>query len=575
MEDETWSAGSLRLTPSGHLRLVREETVPPHPDLLRVRKAFDEDESAGLFELAARPISGGLPPDLSYWRDFAGRNLTARRHTPVGTTDLEPLPPLSDADATFLILSAPPMQGTEYFSAEVLGRLWSSLDEWIRREAFRAGGLEAFLLKRAPLWRQVGRVCFHLAENKKDADYPFAFLATYAPRISDSARVRFQPLSRALQELAGEGNRKALVRLLTPVQRAADKSPLIRDLLGSNDIYHPLAWTPQEAYRFLQEVPLYEESGLLVRVPDWWARRPRPRVLVSIGNEKRNVLGPEAILDFQVKMALGDDTLTESEWRALLAGGDGLVFLKGQWVEVDRQKLSEALAHWKRVEQEAARQGISFVEGMRLLAGAPADLAATDDKTVRAWSFAEPGTWLKDLLAQLRSPEAITASPTAKDLRAVLRHYQETGVRWLWLLSRLGLGACLADDMGLGKTIQVIALLLMLRGKSRGPSLVVLPASLLANWKAEIERFAPSLRARYLHPSMEAADVTAAPEDLTHTDVVLTTYGMLVRQPWLEALSWNVVILDEAQAIKNPGASGKSSEASARTGTDHPDRHAC
>ncbi len=83
--------------------------------------------------------------------------------------------------------------------------------------------------------------------------------------------------------------------------------------------------------------------------------------MVTIGNEKKNVLGPEAILDFQVTMAVGDDVLTESERKALLAGGDGLAFLKGQWVEVNRERLSEALAHWKRVEQDAADHGISFV----------------------------------------------------------------------------------------------------------------------------------------------------------------------------------------------------------------------
>jgi non-specific serine/threonine protein kinase len=276
--------------------------------------------------------------------------------------------------------------------------------------------------------------------------------------------------------------------------------------------------------------------------------------MVTIGNEKKNVLGPEAILDFQVTMAVGDDVLTESERKALLAGGDGLAFLKGQWVEVNRERLSEALAHWKRVEQDAADHGISFVEGMRLLAGASAGLDAQDDPDVRAWSFAEPGTWLKDLLAQLRSPDALSAPLPAAGLHAVLRRYQETGVQWLGLLSRLGLGACLADDMGLGKTVQVIALLLAMKTEHRGPSLVVLPASLLANWKAEIERFAPSLEARFLHSSVEAEDAVTGPADLAQADVVLTTYGMVVRQAWLEEVSWNAVILDEAQAIKNPGA---------------------
>ena len=462
-----------------------------------------------------------------------------------------------------LLLSAPPMQGAEYLTAEVLPKLWTSLDDWVRREASAAGGLEAFLKNRAPLWRQVGRVCFHLAENRKDPGFPFGFLATYAPRLSESAGIRYQPLSRALQEFAGERNRKALVHLLTPVQRAAERSPLIRELVESNDIYHPLAWTPEEAYRFLQEVPLYEESGVLVRVPDWWARRPRPQVAVRIGSKSRGLLGKDALLDFRVGVALGDTTLTEKEWKELLAGGDGLVFLKGRWVEVDRERLTEALAHWKQVERHAASEGISFVEGMRLLAGAPADLAAAEDENVKAWSFVDAGAWLKDLLASLRSPETIEAILPGGDLHAVLRRYQEGGVRWLWLLSGLGLGACLADDMGLGKTIQVLALLLILQKQSpQCPSLLVLPASLLANWKAEIERFTPSLRARFLHPSIasdapargasRSADVSA--EDLAGADMVFTTYGMLLRQPQLEEMDWNLVVLDEAQAIKNPGA---------------------
>ena len=137
------------------------------------------------------------------------------------------------------------------------------------------------------------------------------------------------------------------------------------------------------------------------------------------------------------------------------------------------------------------------------------------------------------------------------------------GLRWLGFLTRLGLGACLADDMGLGKTIQVIALLLLVKREARAkPSLLVLPASLLANWKAELDRFAPSLRARFVHPSMdaeeksdpEAAVAAQAPAWLSDYDLVVTTYGMLHRQAWISEFSWNLLVLDEAQAIKNPGS---------------------
>jgi non-specific serine/threonine protein kinase len=325
--------------------------------------------------------------------------------------------------------------------------------------------------------------------------------------------------------------------------------------VDSRDIYHPLAWTSDDAYRFLQEIPLYEQSGVLVRVPDWWSRRSRPMVAVKIGSESRGILGLDALLDFRIEVAVGDDSLTEKEIRRLLAGSDGLVFLKGRWVEVDRQKLSEALAHWERMKESAAGEGISFAEGMRLLAGASADLDSPEDPQVAAWSFVEPGAWLNELLEQLRSPEAIESALPGRELHATLRHYQETGVRWLRLLTGLGLGACLADDMGLGKTIQVLGLLLLLRKQKARPSLLVLPASLLANWKAEIERFAPSLRVRFLHQSFgPVPSGPAAGGDLAEIDVVLTTYGMTVRQPWLESINWTLLVLDEAQAIKNPGA---------------------
>lgn len=139
-------------------------------------------------------------------------------------------------------------------------------------------------------------------------------------------------------------------------------------------------------------------------------------------------------------------------------------------------------------------------------------------------------------------------------------------------MTRLGLGACLADNMGLGKTIQVLGLLLHLQrdrpedsGNSvRGkPSLLVVPASLIANWQTEIARFAPSLRVRVAHPSesqdMPTAPATSGPEDnaqetgLAAYDLIITTYGMLGRLEWLRKVHWHLAILNEAQAIKNPG----------------------
>ena len=201
---------------------------------------------------------------------------------------------------------------------------------------------------------------------------------------------------------------------------------------------------------------------------------------------------------------------------------------------------------------------------MRLLSGAtlPGDTIAPPTTTAE-WTGIVPGKALAEAIEDLRSLTSVdNAEP--RGLQTRLRRYQQEGVRWLRFLTQLGLGVCLADDMGLGKTVQVIALLLDLKREAEiqkravAPSLLVVPASLLANWQAELIRFAPSLGTSIVHPSEwpkkpeapSSADSLMAPEN-TGSDLVITTYGMLPRHRRLAERTWNLVILDEAQAIKN------------------------
>lgn len=422
-------------------------------------------------------------------------------------------------------------------------------------------GVQDFLKRRNPAWNLVGRVHFNLAENRKDEEAPFAFLATYTTRLSAHARAQHLPLSEALREYAGAANKGRLLSLLLPVQRAAESCSWLKAMVDAGEVFHPLRWQPNEALRLLRDVPQLESAGVVVRMPASWraGRPPRPQVTARVGSSAPSGLGKDALLDFRMGITLDGETLTAAEIRELLAKSDGLALVRGRWVEVDRERLSRMIEHFGQVERMATENGLSFGEAMRMLAGADVAADGASETAGPDWAQVVAGPWLAETLKGLRSPEGLARIDPGAALNGNLRPYQQVGVRWLYLLTKLGLGACLADDMGLGKTIQVLSLLLLLKSQADGkrqPNLLVAPASLLANWASELERFAPSLNALIAHPSaMLAADLkTLAPERLRDVDLVITSYGSLLRFPWIAEVAWQLVVLDEAQAIKNPDA---------------------
>src|SRR5207244_3742082 len=133
-----------------------------------------------------------------------------------------------------------------------------------------------------PSGHAVGKVCLHLAENRGDEEHPFAFLATYAARASAGGKVQHRPLARALEESSARGDRQALLHLLVPLQRAAEQTKWLAELIDSGAIYEAMAWTPAEAHRFLRAIPAFEAAGLVVRVPDWWRPRRPPRPAATV-----------------------------------------------------------------------------------------------------------------------------------------------------------------------------------------------------------------------------------------------------------------------------------------------------
>jgi non-specific serine/threonine protein kinase len=518
----------------------------------RIKEAFARGVGYGLLALGL-VTDTPLPPDLAFWRNFACRFIAARCHADAGETAS---PSIDDWNG--FADEAPPMRGGEYLGASVLAELWTSLGVALESElAASRLDLGAYLARHDSRWRHVGQVHFNLAENRKDAEKPFAFLATYVPGVTARNALRHAPLGGALREFADAGGKGRLLKLLEPVSRASERCGWLKAIVDTGEIFHPLRWAPSEALRMLADIAVLEQAGIIVRMPASWPnQRPsRPVVEALVGTNVPSKVGAEQLLDFSIDVMLDGDALTRAEIDQLLGSGDGLALLRGKWIEIDRDRLAAALDRYGKIERLAQEEGLSFKQAMRLLAGAEiGDEPESVATSTAEWGQVKAGVWFAEALAQCRHPETLASALPGDTLLAELRPYQQVGVRWLSFLTRLGLGACLADDMGLGKTLQVLALALARKGvaEPHRPSLIVAPASLLANWAAEAERFAPSLRVFIAHPAFMSRDDLSAPEQrLSDSDLVVTSYASLLRQGWLTQMHWHLVVIDEAQAIKN------------------------
>lgn len=499
-----------------------------------------------LLQLGFREIPPGWSVSLTFLASMARRYVQALAQT----ENLEELRgsarvPLNQSTLHEILSSRPYMIGQHYVTEQWVKNLWNSLhDAFVRDiEAFDGSVAAYFREKNADIF-PLGRIYFHLVESKDDKA-PFAFLATFMP---DKTQARRQlPLKNALatwQDTPGY-----MLELLSPVARVAQESAWIRSLLDTGEIYHPLRLSAEEAYTFFKEIPLYERSGILCRIPKWWtSRRHRVRVQVDMPGELKGLVGTHAILDFHVNLVLDGEPLSLEEVEHLRDQTEGLANIKGKWVEVDPKEVQRVLSVYEKMRRRGPR--ISVLDALKLELYQRADEEPSSElPQVVEISHAH---WLDELLRRKTVP-LDTADDWQTGVKATLRPYQIEGVRWLLSMHRLGLGACLADDMGLGKTLQVLAVLSALRQTGPLRALLVVPASLLGNWRQEAEKFTPHLTVRTAHPSAMKVEDLSNPQWLSGTDMVLTTYSLVGKYEWMRETPWSVMVLDEAQAIKNAG----------------------
>lgn len=426
--------------------------------------------------------------------------------------------------------------------------------------------IKEWLEERFPEWKDIGLIHFHLAESKDERGFVFPFLATYTTRLSDKSRLQHQSLAHLL--LHKETSSQKIKIITESLKDIADEAPFFQSLLNSNRFLGPCAFSAKEAFDFLQEAELYKKMGVIINLPKSWQNKAPSKAKVEIlvqKQDEKSFVGFDAMFRFHIDVAVDGLLLTEDELKKILESSSGLIMIQGKWVQADTEQIKGLLNQWRKASA-LAHEGYTFSQVMRFLSRSH-ELAPKSQfdipsisKKAEEWLNINPDKETLELLKSLSEPSTIDFATIAPiidaHLKAQLRSYQKDGLMWLYTLARLGFGGCLADDMGLGKTIQILGLLVLCQKalKAAAPSLLVVPASLIGNWQRELSRFCPEIRYKVLHSSAFGLPIYLSNEkDIYETDLLITTYGMTLTKDWLQKIEWNLLIIDEAQAIKNHG----------------------
>ena len=331
--------------------------------------------------------------------------------------------------------------------------------------------------------------------------------------------------SRSKKQMSQQLNR--LERLLPALQRPGG--------LRRGQVY----LSQDEAWELMTETgQLLRTAGFEVRVPALSRRRPSPVLrLTTEGDE--TVVGANQLASVRWSAVFDDVELTAAEIAALAAEARPLVKSRGKWIELDQADLTEAAA---ALAEHADRTKMTGAEVLRFGVG-------LDGSPLSGGVNVAGSSWAAELLDKASEATA-EPDPRPDGFEGELRSYQAEAVGWLGFLDSVRLGGCLALDMGLGKTPTVLAHLA--RNPDRGRALVIAPPAVVGNWAAEARRFTPGLSV-VVHHGASRASATELANEVDGADVVITTYGTAVRDvEALGELDWAYVVLDEAQAIKNP-----------------------
>ncbi len=323
------------------------------------------------------------------------------------------------------------------------------------------------------------------------------------------------------------------VRYMPELETLFEDEDTLALYLNLNEVYKIIAQTAYYLQKAQIEVILPDELTNII-VPrasiNAKVKASRSAELMQIFNTvSSSAISLDDILEFTYEVSLGDEKISLEEFEKLVGDSNGLIKYKEKYILIDKAeglKLVDSIKnanHKKMTRLELIHASMS---------GQLQNYEFNYDDAYAnvIKDFAKP--------VEVTQPETLTGD---------LRPYQQTGLKWLWTNVSKGFGCCMADDMGLGKTIQVIALILKLKdeNKLKNPVLVVCPTTLIGNWMKELQMFGPSLKVSIYHGLDRELDLKS--------DVILTTYAIMrIDVEEMKKNTWGMVVVDEAQNIKNP-----------------------
>ena len=396
------------------------------------------------------------------------------------------------------------------------------------------------------------RICFRLAEANRESPEIWRLEWLLSSRNDPSLLI---PLANYWQSrLSEEPSPRSIREVLLQLGQAAR---IYNKLWTGMNSTAPseVVLEREEALEFLRnQAPVLQGAGFRVIVPAWWTITGQRRLRVKLtarnnradgsqGTESSGLFGFDSVVEFNAQVIFDGKPVTPEEWQRLVQAKEGLVEVRGEWMELQSDELARLEEFW----QSAGETQTMTVADL---------LRAEADPTSSGIEVDYEGE-LRSMLDGLRNSDSLEVLDQPDGFAGQLREYQIRGFSWISYLERLGLGACLADDMGLGKTIQILAAILddKLKNPKSGPTLLLAPTSVLGNWKHEATRFTPQLSARIHHGPDRPKETEPFKETIQNADLVIVSFGVARKdEALLRGIPWHRIVVDECQNLKNPKA---------------------